>query len=201
MISTILGIVLGVVKAIPILDSWVKAFFLEYAKRAAASHEKELLAGLITAMRDGDQRALEEALGSDTAGQPTQDQTDVVRRPRRRRTSPPSVVVLAALLLSSCTYTREQVQADVWLAEAIPSSLCTRYPAVRDYGHYRVVACTRDAEREGICERKPDCSQLSAEECNERKTYEEFISYCSATKFLGMREKDAREWLKKVPKK
>lgn len=92
------------------------------------------------------------------------------------------------LLLPSCIK-RAQIEADIW--------------KVDETGVFRIVNCTKKAESEHLCEQSPDCSDLSKEQCDKLKTYEEFVSWKNPTinTFMAMRREDAQKWLDEVEKK
>lgn len=59
---------LAILKAIPILDSWFQSLMAFYIQTTIASMKQENLNAIKTAIQSHDQRPIETALGSSTAG-------------------------------------------------------------------------------------------------------------------------------------
>lgn len=97
------------------------------------------------------------------------------------------VILILALLLITATACRQgqvasAIEADIWLIDQLPSSLCQDGSPLWSEGIYRKVACTKDS---------------SVRECTQgAKEYEEFVSYCSrqVRKYMAMHADDKKEW-------
>lgn len=96
-------------------------------------------------------------------------------------------LLIAFLLVSGCV-TRQQIEADVYQNDGIPASVCAKYPEIRNYGMYRVVACTS----------KPQSKQCQHGE----KAFEELRPYCGASSrnYLSMLNSDVEKWLNELNK-
>lgn len=70
--------ILALLKAIPILDAWFQTLSAAYVQDRIASMEKENLDAIREAIQSHDQRALEKAIGSPTAGQASGDAGAVI---------------------------------------------------------------------------------------------------------------------------
>ncbi len=68
MISTILGMVLAIAKAIPIVDSWIQQLVAAYTASAIDAMKRENIDALRKALQGHDQRSLEIALGNPNPG-------------------------------------------------------------------------------------------------------------------------------------
>ena len=79
----IVGGIIALLKALPILDGWFKALVIAYNQWKIASHDAAFTEGMRVLIADHDQRKLEEAAGMGSGKDP--DQTDIVTRPRRPR--------------------------------------------------------------------------------------------------------------------
>lgn len=95
------------------------------------------------------------------------------------------VLALISSSLVGCV-TQQQVQADIWMNDSIPASVCAKDPQLQRYGMYRVVACSS----------KPTVAPCQHGE----KQFEEYRSYCSTqTKnYLSMLNSDAEKWLSQL---
>lgn len=78
--TTAISIILGLLKAIPVLDSWMKALYAAYVKMKIEAHDKDFIEAHIALLK-GSQIPLEEAIGSPTAGKPNPKQDELVTRP------------------------------------------------------------------------------------------------------------------------
>lgn len=70
--------ILALIKAIPIIDQWVQQLIAAYVGARIASMQKDNLDAIRKAIQDHDQRDLENAIGSPTAGKPSGDAGSVV---------------------------------------------------------------------------------------------------------------------------
>jgi hypothetical protein len=70
MISTILGILLAVFKAVPILKQWWDQLLVMYIERQKAKLREEIRKAIIYALVEQDQRDIEKAVGNPNAGEP-----------------------------------------------------------------------------------------------------------------------------------
>jgi hypothetical protein len=77
MIETILAIA----NAIPIVDGWLQLLVKEYFKQRIESMRKENRDAIIKIGKEYDQRDLEKAIGSPTAGEASQDPGAIIRDP------------------------------------------------------------------------------------------------------------------------
>jgi len=73
-----LSAIYGLIKAIPSLERLFQALFAMYLKAELESRDKEFTLAMRTLISDHDQRALEKAIGSVSAGKPTPERRDVV---------------------------------------------------------------------------------------------------------------------------
>lgn len=73
----VFSVIYGVLKALPILDSWFKALVHFYVDLQIAAHDKDFAEALVALIKNKDQSILEKAMGSSNAGKPAVDQTDV----------------------------------------------------------------------------------------------------------------------------
>jgi len=78
----IVGGIIALLKALPILDGWFKGLVLAYGKWKLESFDKDFTKAWIVMVRDNDQRMIEEVLGMNPG--PSPDQTDIIRRPRAK---------------------------------------------------------------------------------------------------------------------
>lgn len=88
-------------------------------------------------------------------------------------------------LIQGCV-TQQQVQADIYQNDGIPSSVCAKYPEVKKYGMFRVVACS---------------SSPSSTQCQHgEKSFEQYRPYCSpqTKNYLSMSEADVEKWLSQL---
>lgn len=97
----------------------------------------------------------------------------------------------AAVALSGCKSTDQlvaEVEAELWIPERIPASVCRENSRLANYGLYRVLPCNDEARARGAC---------SGED-----TYEEFIPYCSKQavlrEFGAMRSADRKRWIERL---
>lgn len=67
--SAIIAGILAVAKSIPVVDSWVQALSVAYTLNQISKMKNENKAAVIRAVSQLDQRDIEKALGSETAGQ------------------------------------------------------------------------------------------------------------------------------------
>jgi hypothetical protein len=70
--------ILGILKAIPILDSWFQNLMVAYTKSKIDSMKKENRDAIREDIQNHDQRELEKAIGSPTAGLPSGDPGAVI---------------------------------------------------------------------------------------------------------------------------
>lgn len=70
--------ILAILKALPILDAWFQKLSAAYVQSQIASMEKENVDAIRTAIEKHDQRPLEKAIDSPTAGQVSGDAGAVV---------------------------------------------------------------------------------------------------------------------------
>lgn len=77
----IVGGIIALLKAFPIIDGWMKSLVLAYNQWKIASHDKAFTDGLLVLMAEHDQRKLEDAAGLHAGADPNQD--EIVVRPRR----------------------------------------------------------------------------------------------------------------------
>lgn len=68
-----MGTVLAILKAIPILDSWFQQLAVLYFQQRLASMKAENKEAIRKAIYEHDQRGIEVAIGSDTAGKASGD--------------------------------------------------------------------------------------------------------------------------------
>jgi hypothetical protein len=83
--ASVISLLLAIAKAIPIFDGWLKQLALAYTQWKLAHDDRVLREALQIMFADHDQRKLEEAIGSENAGKPAQDQSGVQTRPVRPR--------------------------------------------------------------------------------------------------------------------
>lgn len=81
MITSIFTLIIGIVKAIPVFKKWLDDFLKFYTAFRIKEHEEEF-AKALQAIINGNQIPLEEAIGSDNAGKPTQRRGGIHERPR-----------------------------------------------------------------------------------------------------------------------
>lgn len=81
-------IIIGLLKAIPVLDQWFKSLSLAYYEWKVASHDSAFIDAHRALIEKNDQRKLEEASGMPNAGKPIEDQTDVFHRPNPNAPKP-----------------------------------------------------------------------------------------------------------------
>lgn len=70
--------ILAILKALPILDAWFQKLSAAYVQNRIASIDKENVDAIRTAIESHDQRALEKAIDSPTAGKVSGDAGAVV---------------------------------------------------------------------------------------------------------------------------
>jgi len=70
MISTILGILLALFKAVPAMKDWWEQLLAMYIERQNEMLRREIREAIIHALVEQDQRPIEKALGSPHAGKP-----------------------------------------------------------------------------------------------------------------------------------
>lgn len=75
---TFISIVLSILKAIPIIDSW----FQQIAVARIAELNSENIAAIKKALTERDQRDLEEAIGNPNPGMPSGDPGTVIQKDR-----------------------------------------------------------------------------------------------------------------------
>lgn len=92
---------------------------------------------------------------------------------------------LLLLFIMGCV-TREQVQADIYLNSGIPADVCARYPEIKKYGMYRIVACSA----------KPDSTACQHGE----QKFKQTRPYCSDSirEYSSMWDQDIEKWLGKA---
>ena len=97
-----------------------------------------------------------------------------------------SLLILMAILPLSACVTREKVEADIFLNDKIPESLCPVDSNLWHYGIARVVLCKNKPESE-FCQ-------------NGEESFEQFIPYCDPVieQYLSMHREDAVKWLDKL---
>lgn len=84
---TVISIILGILKAIPILDGWFQSFSAAYVQSRIASLTKENSDAIRKAFQEHDQRDAEKAIGSPNPGEASgQDGAEIVDAP------PPNIV-------------------------------------------------------------------------------------------------------------
>jgi hypothetical protein len=184
----IFAFILGVIKAIPIVDGWMKKLVALYIKSAQDGHDKMFAEALSDMLTTGSQVKLEEAMGNSNAGKPATRRTDVHERDRSGGGKLPiALILLGGLSLGSCV-SRVDVEADVWATERLPQELCDRVPDLNKYGIFRVVQCK-------LVPKHPRCAVE-----NPPLEFEEFIPYCSDTadKHVTMHEEDFNKWMDKL---
>lgn len=96
-----------------------------------------------------------------------------------------SALLLLLLSLSSCV-TRQEVQADIWIVERVPESICNQVPELWNYGINRVV----------LCKNRP-----TSQFCQHGEpSFEEFIPYCdkAVSEYLAMHHLDTEKWLNQL---
>lgn len=76
--GAIISAVIGICKALPIVDGWVKQLTQSYFNERYASWEKEDQDAIRKLVTDHDQRPLEQVLGSSTGGKVSGDAGAVV---------------------------------------------------------------------------------------------------------------------------
>jgi hypothetical protein len=84
----IIALLLGIAKAVPIIDSWIQQLATAYATQRIADMQKENLDAIRKAIQDKDQRDLEAALGNPHPGEASGDPGAVITD-----APPPNVVV------------------------------------------------------------------------------------------------------------
>jgi hypothetical protein len=77
----IVGGIIALLKAIPILDQWFGNLAIAYNKWKVESHDKAFAEGMRSLIGEYDQRKLEDAAGMNPGANP--DQTEIITRPRR----------------------------------------------------------------------------------------------------------------------
>jgi hypothetical protein len=81
MVTSIIGIVLALLKAVPIFDQWFQAMYSAYFQMKSDAHDKEFVDAQRQLISNHDQRALEAAAGSSSANKPSADQSEIITRP------------------------------------------------------------------------------------------------------------------------
>lgn len=76
--TTFISIVLGALNAIPILDSWFQTLVSAYVQSRIASMKQENLDAIRIAIQNHDQRPIENAIDSPTAGKVSGDAGAIV---------------------------------------------------------------------------------------------------------------------------
>lgn len=71
--GSVITILLGLVKVIPILDNWYQAFIVAYTNARIDSMKKENLEAIRACIQKKDQRDLEAAIGNPHPGEPSHD--------------------------------------------------------------------------------------------------------------------------------
>jgi len=184
-VAAIFSFIVALVKAVPIVDKWIKQLIVLYIQKVQAGHDKDFAEGLAEMLTTGSQVKLEEAMRNSNAGKPSVRRDDVHERDRGGRTNPLFVGLLFfSMALFSCV-TRVDVEADVWQTERIPQSLCDQVREINDFGIFRVVKCA-------LVPKHPRCAVE-----NPPVEFEEFIPYCSPTadKHVSMHEDDFNKWM------
>lgn len=67
----VIGLLLAIFEAIPIVDGWFQALVREYVKRRIARMKAENLDAIRLAIEEHDQRGLEKAIGNPRPGEPS----------------------------------------------------------------------------------------------------------------------------------
>lgn len=78
--ESVLAIIVGILKAIPVLDSWFQQIAEARYKQALADHEQSFTDGMQKLLQSHDQSGLEEAIGSSNAGAPSSRRDGVQER-------------------------------------------------------------------------------------------------------------------------
>lgn len=94
-------------------------------------------------------------------------------------------IIALSILLCSCV-SRETIQAELWMHEAIPEPICQNNPSLKDYGIFRKIKCTKNS--------KPELCPPG------KLTYEEYIPYCSPVikNYSSANNEKIGEWLKQL---
>lgn len=74
----VFSLILGIVKAIPIVDSWFQQFFVYYFNSQIDKMKEENRLAIAKVINEKDQRDLEKALGSKKAGEASGDPDAVI---------------------------------------------------------------------------------------------------------------------------
>jgi hypothetical protein len=72
-LSSIIGILLGIVKAVPVIDKWVEMFLSAYFAMKISEMKRENVDAIRKLIEERDQRDFERAIGSPKAGLPSGD--------------------------------------------------------------------------------------------------------------------------------
>lgn len=76
--SVVISMVLGIIKAIPIVDGWFQELMVAYFDVSVGFMKKENRDAVQKSIVDHDQRPLETVIGSQTAGKPSGDAGTVI---------------------------------------------------------------------------------------------------------------------------
>lgn len=122
---------IGLIKAIPIINGWVQGFITLYVNSAIDRMSAENIAAIKKAIEQHNQIDLEKAVGNPHAGEPSDLPGTVIRDKL------PGVLMLSIVFFFSGCVTREEVKAYVWLNNGMPAEICAREPELLNYGFYR----------------------------------------------------------------
>lgn len=75
----IIAILVGIVKAVPLIDKWAERFFVAYRAWDKAKSIKENVEALRAVLEEFDQRKFEKAMGNPNPGTPSGDPGAVIR--------------------------------------------------------------------------------------------------------------------------
>lgn len=185
MFTTIAGLILGLLKAIPAARDLFLLVVDRYNDRAIEEHDAKWNEAMTRWHQKRDQSAIEDAAGNPNSGAPSQRREGVRERDRQRGSARLPAICFVALVAATSCATRETIMADVWGADQLPAGLCARIPELEKFGFFRVVHCEK-AKQNPRCQGQPPDFE-----------FEEFIPYCdpAAKKYLAMHEDDVAKYI------
>lgn len=143
---TYFSAILAIIKAIPALEKWYEDFTAFYIKQRIESMKKENVEAIKFALKENDQRKIEQAIGSNKAGELSGVPHTEIREnlPGVGGKQIQKTIYLIPFILLFCgCITRGQINAAIWKNNGLDPELCgpskaeSKNPQLWDYGFYR----------------------------------------------------------------